>query len=953
MTTATADIIGPEFNPSQEQDPQYQDVEAGSKKSPFSPTNFVFTVLFIGAFLVSGSAMQSAAVMQFKELLEQFSPNLAENITRKNLFYRKMRPFKKVVKTRFLQDSKFRKLSPKMKNRLINGGFELDTDGGIVKSIKYKGKAFDNADEFADALLKDPKMRADLKFAQRGKFGKYVSKNATKAMEGLKVKLDPLSRWLKKKLDKSDVDADKLDDALDDVADSKRLANSADDTAKEVAEELVEEAAQGAGDVEAGKVAEGIVEESGDLTKKGLKGLSRPAMLAKAGGAFMATVGAFNSVGDFVSWMKGISYTAKVFKMVSLARYAAVFLATFDAIAAGDATEREASHALNKIMTTKNVANDQGRYCNRKSCGFTKSGFDSEVFNIMAGNRDIFSKNSTIDETTERFQYGDNGKLAQTFSGIKNFGDMIANKDNIVVSVVTSPGFAIVAGIALLIIGVFSGGIGLAALTPLVGTMLFEVGKGVAAGIAINKIATIVKDRLSSNLLILSEGKAVNSQDVGAESVTAISAGHSLITNSVSLSNGQLILSKDLAQKNFVKQQELVRLEAEEIEATHSPFDITTRHTIAGRLVFASLPYYSKFSSISGIVGSVIDLSKKSFVGMLPTSSAVKAATEAAQFDRMHRMCSDPSLTNFKSANNDQVGLNMFCLPVVGLPTEYLENVYFQPDFVLARFGMEYETKKDMWQIANNDSLTEDQKIEELEKIVAEQNQEVDDNPSIVRPWFRPQDEQGWCRLNGFSENGSYLIEEIENKCDSDWWWKLNDRKGDSFIVSKKKSRQITDSKGVHTEYYCPNGQSLSSHFALSGLSPDGYLNNKGKIASASDLCYKKSFVNEKDANMIINQKVVCHDRKDIPWGLDQERNDKSDGLLRDLFGVTDYYARKMNSGKKCILDGNIDDTLSEEDFKFKDDRSKMDRALYLHYTQTQCAINNDTYSPECQPQFF
>ena len=85
---------------------------------------------------------------------------------------------------------------------------------------------------------------------------------------------------------------------------------------------------------------------------------------------------------------------------------------------------------------------------------------------------------------------------------------------------------------------------------------------------------------------------------------------------------GGTVGTKEKYAEFYKAQQVAIMEEAEEVRATHSPFDMTTSHTFLGSLVSRSLPLMGG-SNLLGTMGGVLTVFGISLNSLLPTASAV------------------------------------------------------------------------------------------------------------------------------------------------------------------------------------------------------------------------------------------------------------------------------------------------------------------------------------------
>ncbi len=933
-----------EFNPDQQEQIEQQaapgttaEVKTTFKPSKAWPTTFIGSLLMTSLVFITILYMPAAMVQQFTELInDTFNIQISEKFTAKQLirlkFKRNLNDASSIAKKGFLRKkAAFRKLSTKAETRLIDNGFKVDIDPDTrkIKTIQYlDGDVFDSPEKLFKAMDNDPNLRQAVKKTTKGRRGPMW----TKAAQSIRAKTGTVFEPLFGNKVDADGKIQSIDDQIDDAAVSKIDADDNDFDQKKVIDDAKEQIDDpdssihnnvsddfDASDVD--KLSKGI----DDIKVKAKGKVSFKGIAKKAAGILGVAAEGFSKLEEGVAWIRNISFGAKIIKYSSYAGFAGKMLSTIDAFKAGDTTEEQLSGITNKFMKTEPIQNSDGTFCNKQGCPMTKNATDSQFWGIATDNS-ILGSETQADPVLASHQISHPPKVSQLLEQVNDIPLLNNNGVRMFSNFMNSIGFGIATGVVIVLATILSGGAILPILLAAGGTFLKGFALGVAANVGISALINKFLPELSEGLGITETKSAVSSEEDGESLFTAMASGGNVINSLNSSGNGNLPMAKDLSIAYLKQHKVQLALEAEEIEATHSPLDISTRHTIAGKLVFAMIPYYGRMNSVSGIVGSITNLSKKSLFNLLPTSSAVHAANEDAQIKNSLGLCQDPMIANFTATDgNSKVGLSPFCLPITGLPTEYLENIYFEPSYVLSRFGMAKEDKNKMWQIANDPTLSEEQKIKELDEFV---KNDAEINMDDFKKYFRPKDNDGYCRLDEYDT--FFLEEEIENKCDDDWWWTINNRLGTAYLVSYRDS--------------CEDRRNELDNFDF-----DGYLEKSGK-----ELCAHGGtpIADEADNDLFVH-KINCLERGRIPWGLDQARPseeiEKYNQGLASMFGIEEHAASKISDGSECILTGNPYDNNSDNDQYYNHDRELMDYSLYFHQANMQCMLNESNDPAVCQ----
>ncbi len=501
--------------------------------------------------------------------------------------------------------------------------------------------------------------------------------------------------------------------------------------------------------------------------------------------------------------IKNVLLSAKIIGTVSLVGYVATILPTLDMIKLGTASEEVVSSLMNKFTHSDPILATRGNNIVNADNGvgeinYTGTALDSQLYNVLSGN-DVFNKETVkADRSLSKFQINNPTSIANQFNKLEN-NFLFNNPISASAYKFQEQPLAQAAGIVMMVVGFITSGGQIADVWLVAGT---------AAGVVQGQI----QNDLSNKLSTATNGMAVNSQTVGEDMGNAIGVGTSFYLSNSGANAGGLALSNQAAKQSLKKNNELIAQRAEEIEATHSPFDITTRHTIMGRIVFASLPYQARFVSMIGSLSSIVRMAKTSLFNLIPISEAARAAQKDEKINTRLSLCEDVILDDLKvtRADNQQEDLmarDLSCSPVIGFPVNYLESSYFDPELVLFRFAFKDETKlpgkekRDLWNKANQ-GLSADELKDYAQKTYDPNGTLMDKTNENLRTYFRPKDKDGFCFFWNDQTPGQgyqkYIDQEISNICDqsdnhpkadkdtsgksdatladSHWHWVINDR---------------------------------------------------------------------------------------------------------------------------------------------------------------------------------
>lgn len=318
------------------------------------------------------------------------------------------------------------------------------------------------------------------------------------------------------------------------------------------------------------------------------------------------------------------------FQMMQIVKYASVFLSTFGAIKAGDATPAEVS-AMGKVLT-KVVSG--------------KSAMDS--FGMK------YTITGQTKPTSNSYQKFTPGYSAMSLLGGINLVTSSEYKEN-ACAVATNP----VTGLALdaistgtIILPILNVLVGLAG-SAIVGKVLPPILEQVIKLIPTEKILKMFMGDFTQNL---------SGEDVG----DALTSGASHLMGQTANAGGNMPLTVDqaVAYGNTTKQVQLAY--AEEDRATKSPFDISSPNTMLGSFIQNLIPYYTSSSSTIGSIASTFSTISKIVVGSFGT--VLEPITAGAESDdsSQYQLCSDPSI------KNNDIAAGPFCNITYGVPTQYL-----------------------------------------------------------------------------------------------------------------------------------------------------------------------------------------------------------------------------------------------------------------------------------------
>ncbi len=790
----------------------------------------------------------------------------------------------------------------------------MSTDGGAsfdkIKNIDKKHpmrKIKNSFDAFTDTRLKHPKSSARIRNTEAGRFRKFKDDVSKKALASLKIKsLKGIRKLKKKKADgdeadtklKSNPDADFIDPDNDEygINEAARPGDNLDGSNITNAKGTVEARFNSDGSTP-GKAAQ-IYDKSKKYVAKvrGSRANQKFTKMinSKGASAVKFAFGAVTGVSGFFFKLRGIILNDKLTKMLSLAGYATLFLATFSNIRDGTATEEEIGKTMNILTATEpRFSYKNGKFAQTSNLNqtseeveFTHTAFDSQYFRYITNGNGLL-KDTAIDESAKQYQIGASGKVAYLYEKLDNQfinNGFTQTAHRFQETIGASPGGQIIGGIIFIVVGVLTGGLTF-------GIWAQEQVMGFIVGKMIEKIMGYLMMALVSSMA----GMVVNSLTSGEDAGNAIVVGSAVTLSTIGMRGGNVAMTKNAALAYLDEQNTFIAQKGKEIEATHSPFDTTTRHTLMGRISFAMLPYKARFVSFIGSIGSIFNIAKTSLVSLLPTSNAI---SNQAEVKNAINFCNDPTIKKAMKLEKEngipedtEIALTPFCTPIVGIPVNYLDSDYFSPQNVLERFAINNDSEINrMWTDANN--KTDDQK--HISALDYGSNSEFDKFKNLSN-YFRPKDSEGFCNLaeaedktdQKFGKNiyTHWSEQEKTNPCSKDWFWAVNDR---GYKDSEK-----------------------------------GYQYNNGwEMLPSGTIDYNKNKLNE--------FKVNCIDRGAVPLGMvdkvprsnevSEDEKANNDSWTHDFFGIEAWKAKSITEGKECLVSG---------DGSFED-RQKVDFALYF-----------------------
>ncbi len=821
-----------------------------------------------------------------------------------------------------------------------------------------------NAADFNDRLLADPEWHNKHFNASKGKFGMYSDKITKSIRERLGIKFEPLSSKVKD----GDLSKEKLEAEQDDKV---RNGTETPDNAKaKLQSDLDHVKSEIESGNHSGEALDALKDKEAKLTKA-IDSLDDANSAKLVGETSHAGIGkmlnAIDGISDacsFYNLANKLIYSAKVAKSIHLSRYAAGFLTMASSIKAGESTEEEMTMYLNKIMATNPITtnNPDG---SREITDYEMNGFDSQAYRFMTdGYMDA------PNESFRKMQLGVNDEGAiKGYLKIKESIENQARKLGLNVSQFcrVMDSFEVQ---ALVIVGQVI----LALSTGFVGPIAVKM-IDIAKQVGVTAFLLGAKIWMSTELQNGLGGNWVNSKTQGQDMVNALATGTAELSNKQAQGSGNLPLGQNSAIEQAFAQKSLINKKAAMIRQTHSPFDMTTRHTLMGSILAGSLPYMGRMHSFAGRIGSTWSYGLKSLTAVLPRVSALSEAEEIEAMRRTMNYCQDPEYRSFAGLNNsnpkDRLGIYPFCSMMLGVPQSETNSSDYSPHRVLEYLAPNtYEkdangklttTLKDYTinyrydgagRVSNYQQARA--KGREIEKyingVLKDAGCEYNGSTKTCKTYFKPVDKNGReCSLvpiilsdgrvvsRGFA--GLNTAEQKDNPCldetglNYEFEWAIDDRESSNGYFVQQKFVTKKGQNGQNELYYT-----------------DKHLTRpQWGVSSPVDPNYKYFNVLKRNVlNPLLSFKINCIERGEVPYGMQQldemaSQGDKELGEARDgvrlgerLFGG--LFGKLINSGQECVLKGksDVNGALSEEQ------KRRIIFALYFMDERVQCMLDDN-----------
>lgn len=751
---------------------------------------------------------------------------------------------------------------------------------------------FDDAASLRLAAENNPVLANKVYAVNRGQFGMMFDGTMTKIKQKLKIINKPIGGKQKAEADE-DGDGSRSKKSAEAEADEElnRRVNAEPENLEEVkARANVDEA-----DEVLKQDANEVVEEAQRVRDSGFDSKLAIAKLAGIVDKISDGCAMYNVVNKTI-------YAAKIAKSAQLARYAGTFLSLGSALRAGDATEEQIAYFANKLTATNPIQKEVNGHKVIES--YEPTALDSQgMYYAMTG------MTGPLNDSAKKFQLGMNESGAiKTFLAVKSKISSVASKVGLNVSqacLVMDSNLVASVGVGLTAVACAIGGAaGCAAAIHLPSIL---AGIGVSLGVVVLKLwlANTIKNAMGGNF--------ANSKTQGEDMGNALYVGSQQYMGQGAMAGGNMPLSKDDALAYMEAYDNYVAQRAEQVRATTSPFDPTTRHTMMGSVVSGMLPYLARMQSVSGRIGSVLDYGRVALTNVLPKASALSEAEKRASRKAAFDICSDPEYRAYGGGN---VALDPFCNFVLGVPKKELNSDRYSPNEVLeflapGTFELQADGKVTDHMIEYTaDGSSGHQTSEYFSKVLGKGylktvdhgGQDCHAGPIIVN---------GELISSGYP--GPYTDQQVSNPClneagdDYQFEWRINDRKSVCAYYLRPKYDDEDEEWRIDTEIFCPKGDS------------------RGRLIPFREL-------EDHKANPLYKFKMNCINRGQVPFGLEelqeaasQEHKKTGWNLGHALMG--EVMGEVIDNGERCVLTAG--------------NKERIMFALYFMDERVQCMLDD------------
>jgi len=534
---------------------------------------------------------------------------------------------------------KYSSMSDRQMKRFANAGItvEVDPDGknligrNRVTGLTMEGRTI-KASGLIDELNKNPKFRASVKKAYNPLFAGFADKIWNKTLFKFRITEKGIVIEGNTDAEKArSIQEDTKNPAISsediDVNNKKPSPDNYKNADGSLREAEFNNATKNFNDAVAAskKLASEAANIAEEVAGTGLKAATKAgASLAKN---TLSLTGAVDNICTVYGTLRAVGFAAKTVRVLQLARYAMLFLKIADQIKAGGNPNPVDVTYLAGILT-------------RDVVGTIKRKTATESFGYRFA---AFGERGKMPSTAMQFLAG--GGLAGDMIALTTvFDSVLGEFPHKTCRLVNNMLFQFASVTGGIVLAVFSAGA-----TVTLGAVVQGV-LTTAVGVATIFLPALLKDIVA--------GVAVDSDTVGDPAGNAITSGASGLQGEAAMLGGNSPLTPQQAVPYQALSESTIAQYNEEDRLSRSPFDVTSKNTFLGNLLFKLTPTISKASSISGVLTSIASI--------LPTSlKLISPITKAADIGDF-TYCADE---DYKSMN---IATDPFCNISYGIPKEDL-----------------------------------------------------------------------------------------------------------------------------------------------------------------------------------------------------------------------------------------------------------------------------------------
>lgn len=176
--------------------------------------------------------------------------------------------------------------------------------------------------------------------------------------------------------------------------------------------------------------------------------------------------------------------------------------------------------------------------------------------------------------------------------------------------------------------------------------------------------------KITENTLAAMANRHIDSETSGEDLGNAAAAGFGAFLGRNAARGGNGILTKQQAVAFLDHQNQYLAMQAKIDQKNLSPFDLNSKYTLLGSIVYNNLSLLSQVSSLSKFGLNLIQAASQSLAAISPISHATSSIKTYNSLSN----CQDSAYLKLNQYldNSEEIALDVFCNPVYGTPTAYL-----------------------------------------------------------------------------------------------------------------------------------------------------------------------------------------------------------------------------------------------------------------------------------------